>query len=52
MSVPEQHISVLQAEMRRLEAFLGTLSHEDWQRSSRCDQWTVADVVAHLTALT
>ena len=52
MSVPEQHISVLQAEMRRLEEFLGTLSHEDWQRSSRCDQWTVADVVAHLTALT
>src|SRR5256885_1118735 len=31
MSAPEQHISVLQAEMRRLEAFLGTLSHEDWQ---------------------
>jgi hypothetical protein len=31
---------------------LGTLAHEDWQRSSRCDQWTVADVVAHLTALT
>jgi uncharacterized protein (TIGR03083 family) len=37
--------------MRRLEEFLGTLSHEDWQRSSRCDQWTVADVVAHLTAM-
>jgi len=51
MSTPEQHVSVLQAEMRRLEAFLSTLSHEDWQRSSRCDQWTVADVVAHLTAM-
>src|SRR5262245_62343313 len=48
---PEQHVSVLQSEMRRLEAFLGTLAHEDWQRSSRCDQWTVADVVAHLTAI-
>ena len=36
----------------RLEAFLRTLAHEDWQRSSRCDQWTVADVVAHLTAMT
>jgi uncharacterized protein (TIGR03083 family) len=52
MSAPEQHVSILQSEMRRLEEFLGTLSHEDWQRSSRCDQWTVADVVAHLTALT
>jgi uncharacterized protein (TIGR03083 family) len=51
MSAPEQHVSVLQAEMQRLEEFLGTLSHEDWQRSSRCDQWTVADVVAHLTAI-
>jgi len=51
MSAPEQHVSVLQAETRRLEEFLGTLSHEDWQRSSRCDQWTVADVVAHLTAI-
>jgi len=51
MSAPEQHVSILQSEMRRLEEFLGTLSPEDWQRSSRCDQWTVADVVAHLTAM-
>lgn len=51
MSAPEQHVSILQSEMRRLEAFLGTLVHEDWQRASRCDQWTVADVVAHLTTM-
>jgi hypothetical protein len=51
MSTPEQHVSVLQAEMRRLEVCVRTLAHEDWQRSSRCDQWTVADVVAHLTAM-
>jgi uncharacterized protein (TIGR03083 family) len=51
MSSPEQHVSILQSEMWRLEEFLSTLSHEDWQRSSRCDQWTVADVVAHLTAM-
>jgi uncharacterized protein (TIGR03083 family) len=51
MSAPEQHVSILQSEMRRLEAFLGTLAPEDWQRASRCDQWTVADVVAHLTAM-
>ena len=51
MSAPEQHVSILQSEMRRLEEFLGTLSPEDWQRSSRCDQWTVADVAAHLTAM-
>jgi uncharacterized protein (TIGR03083 family) len=51
MSVPEQRVSILQSETRKLEEFLGTLAHEDWQRSSRCDQWTVADVVAHLTAM-
>ena len=51
MSVPEQRVSILQSETQKLEEFLGTLSHEDWQRSSRCDQWTVADVVAHLTAM-
>ena len=51
MSLPEQRVSILQSETRKLEAFLGTLSHEDWQWSSRCDQWTVADVVAHLMAM-
>jgi uncharacterized protein (TIGR03083 family) len=51
MSVPEQRVSILQSETRKLEEFLGTLSPEDWQRASRCDQWTVADVVAHLTAM-
>jgi Mycothiol maleylpyruvate isomerase N-terminal domain len=38
----------LHAESKRLEAFLSDLSPEDWQRPSRCDQWQVADVVAHL----
>jgi uncharacterized protein (TIGR03083 family) len=51
MSFPEQRVSILQSEMQQLEAFLDTLAHEDWQRSSRCDQWTVADVVAHLTGM-
>ena len=51
MSLPEQRVSILQSEAQQLEQFLGTLAPEDWQRSSRCDQWTVADVVAHLTAM-
>ncbi len=38
----------VQAEAKRLEAFLRALSPEDWQRPSQCDQWQVADVVAHL----
>jgi uncharacterized protein (TIGR03083 family) len=39
---------VMHDEAKRLEAFLQTLSPEDWHRPSRCDQWQVADVVAHL----
>ena len=39
---------IVHEEAKRLEQFLSTLSLEDWQRSSQCDQWQVADVVAHL----
>ncbi len=41
----------VQAEAKRLEEFLRTLSPEEWQRPSQCDQWQVADVVAHLTGM-
>lgn len=39
---------VVHDEAKRLEAFLRALSPEDWNRPSRCEQWQVADVVAHL----
>ena len=42
---------VVLAEGKRLERFLASLSPEDWQRQSACDQWRVADVVAHLTVM-
>jgi uncharacterized protein (TIGR03083 family) len=42
---------IVQAEAKRLEQFLGALSPEDWQRPSACDQWHIADVVAHLTGM-
>lgn len=35
-------------QRRRLEASLGQLSAEAWQHPSRCDGWTVQDVVKHL----
>jgi uncharacterized protein (TIGR03083 family) len=40
----------VQAEEKRLEQFLSALSPEDWQHPSKCDQWQVADVVAHLVS--
>ncbi len=42
---------VVHAEAKRLEQFLRALSPEDWQRPSACDQWQVADVVAHLAGM-
>ena len=39
---------VLKATAQRLERFLEALEPDDWDRSSACEGWTVADVVAHL----
>jgi uncharacterized protein (TIGR03083 family) len=49
MSTVEERIEILKAEYQRLEQYLHTLSPEDWHHPSTCDQWTVADVIAHLT---
>ena len=38
----------IRAESKRIEQFLSDLSPEDWQHPSQCEQWQVADVVAHL----
>ena len=49
MSTVEARIEILKAEYHRLEQYLHTLSPEAWQHHSSCDQWTVADVIVHLT---
>jgi len=49
MSTVEERIEILKAEYQRLEQYLRPLSQEDWNHPSTCDQWTVADVIAHLT---
>ena len=49
MTTREERIEILKAEYQRLEQYLYTLSPEDWNHPSTCDQWTVADVIAHLT---
>src|SRR5262245_10144287 len=42
---------IVHTEAKRLEQFLRALSPEDWQRPSACDQWQVADVVAHVAGM-
>ena len=39
-------------QRRRLEAILAALDEEDWGRASRCEGWTIQDVVAHLAGVT
>jgi uncharacterized protein (TIGR03083 family) len=35
-------------QRRRLHGALAALTHDEWKRASRCEGWTVQDVVAHL----
>jgi uncharacterized protein (TIGR03083 family) len=49
MTTREERVEILKAEYQRLEHYLHTLSREAWDHPSTCDQWTVADVIAHIT---
>jgi uncharacterized protein (TIGR03083 family) len=44
---------ILDAEAARLAAWLGAMADDDpvWGQPSRCEGWTVRDVVAHLAAV-
>jgi uncharacterized protein (TIGR03084 family) len=41
-------LDALAAQQAELSALLSPLSGPDWDRASRCDGWTIADVVLHL----
>jgi uncharacterized protein (TIGR03083 family) len=47
LSLGDPAVPVLR-QRRRLASFLGTLSDEQWAAASRCEGWSVHDVVAHL----
>ena len=47
-SLPEADpFTTLDDEISRLNAFLTSLSSRDWEASTRCEGWTVRDMVAH-----
>src|SRR4051794_4520546 len=48
---PDDQLLPLTRQRRRLEALLGTLDEEQWMAPSRCDAWTVRDVIAHLVGV-
>ena len=41
-------VTALADQQAELTDILGGLDDADWQRPSRCEGWTVADVVLHL----
>jgi uncharacterized protein (TIGR03083 family) len=43
-------VDLMAAEAARIEAHLDALPADEWLRPSRCEGWTVRDVVAHLAA--
>ena len=48
MDTPEQRAKILEAEVQAFKKYLGTVPPGDFDRSSACEGWSVADVVAHL----
>ncbi len=38
-------------QRRRMEAMLAALTDEEWQAPTRCEGWTVQDVIAHLNGV-
>jgi uncharacterized protein (TIGR03083 family) len=49
--VPNDQLAPVSRQRRRLEAMLAELSSEDWGGPSRCEDWTVQDVVAHIVGV-
>jgi uncharacterized protein (TIGR03083 family) len=41
---------LMAAESARLEQFFSAASDSDWEKPSRCDGWSVRDLLAHLAA--
>lgn len=44
----EDVLAALAGQHAQLDGLLGTLRPDDWTRASRCEGWTVTDVVLHL----
>src|SRR5271170_3386095 len=48
---PGDQLVPFSRQRRRLQAMLEGLGPDDWAGSTRCDQWSVQDVVAHLVGV-
>jgi uncharacterized protein (TIGR03083 family) len=48
---PDDVLAAVTRQRRRLEATLATLDDDEWSAASRCDAWTVQDVIAHVVGV-
>lgn len=48
---PDDQLAPVTRQRRRMEATLAGLSDGDWGAQTRCDGWTVQDVIAHLVSV-
>ena len=48
---PDDQSAAVRRQRRRLESLLAELGDDEWHVQSRCDAWTVQDVVAHLVGV-
>ena len=48
---PNDQLEPLARQHRRMQSMLGDLTPEQWTSASRCDGWSVRDVVAHLVGV-
>jgi uncharacterized protein (TIGR03083 family) len=47
----DDQLEPVSRQRRRLESFLADLGEAEWARPSRCDGWTVQDVIAHVVGV-
>src|SRR5439155_1424843 len=48
---PDDQLAPVLRQRKRLAAMLVELGDDDWSAPSRCDDWTVQDVVAHMVGV-
>lgn len=47
----DDQLAPVSRQRRRLESMLADLSGDDWAAASRCEGWTVQDVIAHIVGV-
>ena len=48
MITPELTVKILEAEVNDVRGYFASLTESDLQKASACENWAVADVMAHL----